>query len=78
MSEPGEFNPEKALREEIEGLANILITLSIQTNQAERLASEAAAQFDALIKLKAFAQQELKRKRDVLTKLQEDVANGSS
>lgn len=74
MTEPTEFNSEKALHEEIEGLANILTTLASQTNHAERIASEAAAQHDALVKLKAFAQQELQRKRSVLTKLQEDAS----
>lgn len=66
------FDPLRALREEIEGVANILKTLTAETQQAEMRASEAAQHYDNMVKLKAFAEQELLRKRRVLTQLQEE------
>lgn len=64
-----EFDEERALREEIQGLSNVLMTLSVQTKHAERIAAEATAQYDALLKLQAFAEGELKRKHAVLFRL---------
>lgn len=71
MSTKGTFDELRALHEEIEGLSGVLTTLTSQTHHAEMHASEAAAQFDALVKLKAFAQQELVRKRKVLQRLEQ-------
>lgn len=61
-----EFDSKRALREEIEGLSNILTTIGAQASQAEMRAGEAAQQFDSLLKLKAYAQSEVARKRKVL------------
>jgi hypothetical protein len=60
------------LREEIEGIANILTTLIAETRQAEMKSAEAHQHYDNMVKLKAFAQQELARKRRVLNQLQEE------
>lgn len=65
------FDPIKALREEIEGVSNILTTLTAETRKAEMAAAEAAQHYDSMVKLKAFAEQELLRKRRVLAQLQE-------
>jgi hypothetical protein len=66
------FDPIKALHEEIEGVSNIVKTLTAETRKAERAAAEAAQYYDSMVKLKAFAEQELLRKRRVLSQLQED------
>jgi hypothetical protein len=66
------FDPIKALREEIEGVSNILTTLTAETVKAEMVAAEATQHYDSMVKLRAFAQQELVRKRQVLAQLQED------
>lgn len=68
----GTFDPRKALGEEIQGLSNVLATLTAETRQAEMRASEAATHYDNMVKLQAFAQQELARKRRVLAKLLEE------
>jgi TnpA family transposase len=68
-----EFEPIKALREEIEGVANILKTLTSEVQSAEMKAAEASQHYDNMVKLKAFTEQELVRKRKVLFKLQADA-----
>ena len=67
----GEFDAKRALGEEIQGMSNILTTLVVETRQAEMRASEAAQHYDSMVKLKAYAEQELVRKRTVLKALQE-------
>ena len=69
-----EFDPIKALGEEIAGVANILKTLSVQVQQAEMKAAEATQHYDDLAKLKAFAEGELARKRRILSQLQEEAS----
>lgn len=64
-----QFDGTRALREEIEGLSNVLTTLTAQTRQAEMRAAESAAQFDALTKLDAFVRGEIMRKRRVLEQM---------
>ncbi len=70
----GEFDPRKALGEEITGLNNVLTALMAETRQAEMKAAEAAQHYDTMVKLKAFAEGELARKRQVMQQLlsQED------
>jgi TnpA family transposase len=63
------------LGEEIQGLSNILATLTAEVRQAEMKASEAATHYDNMVKLKAFADQEITRKRLVLRKLLEEDPN---
>ena len=70
----GEFDGKRALGEEIQGLNNILTTIASMTQQAEMKATEAAQHYDNMVKLKAFAQQEIARKRKVLQALQEQEA----
>lgn len=69
MSEGEGFDAIKALGEEIQGVSNILNTLTAETRQAEMRAAEAATHYDNMVKLQAFAQGELARKRRVLSQL---------
>jgi hypothetical protein len=65
-----EFNPIKALSEEIAGISNILTTLSAETRSAEMKAAEATQHHDSLVKLEAYTKGELALKRQALYKLQ--------
>jgi hypothetical protein len=72
-----DFNPIKAVSEEIAGLSNVLVTLVAETRQAEMKASESAQHYDNMVKLEAFAKQELARKHRVLRQLQDDADHKS-
>lgn len=69
-----DFNPIKALSEEIAGLSNILTTLSAETRFAEMRAAEATQHYDSLVKLEAYTKGELARKRQVLYQLQAEAS----
>jgi hypothetical protein len=66
-----EFDPEKALREEIQGLSDVLKTITVQVNHAERKAGEEQDHLDSMLKLQAFTKGEVARKMNVLRALQE-------
>ncbi len=66
-----EFNPIKALREEIQGLGDVRATILHSARQAERKMVEAEAEHGAVAKLLGFADAELARKRAVLRQLEE-------
>ena len=72
-----EYNPIKALSEEIAGLNNILTTLTAETRQAEMKAAETAQHYDNMVKLEAFAKSEIARKRRVLQQLQEEASKSN-
>lgn len=61
----------KALREEIEGLSNVVSTITKLRSRSEQKVSEAEMEHDSLLKLEAFAKDELKRKRRVLREIEE-------
>ena len=61
-----EFDAERALREEIAGLQEIGSVLTARERRAHQQMSEAEAEYNALAKLRAFADAELARKRAVL------------
>lgn len=71
-----EFDPIKALSDEIAGLSNIQSTLTAEVRQAEMRAAETAQHYDNMVKLKAFADQEIARKRKVLYQLRAEANNG--
>lgn len=72
MPTPVPFDAKKALREEMQGLSEVLTTLVHRERQAQRTATEAEAELNAITKLRGFAQAELDRKRSVLRQLEED------
>ena len=72
-----DYNPIKALNEEIAGLSNILVTLTAETRHAEMRAAETAQHYDNMVKLEAFAKSEIARKRRVLQQLQEEASKSN-
>jgi hypothetical protein len=71
-----DYDARKALGEEIAGVSNILATLAAETRKAEQQAAEAAQHYDSMVKLKAFAEQELARKRKIMQELIAAEQNG--
>lgn len=69
-----EFNPKKALTEEIAGLVDVCQTLSVRLLHARDEFARAEMEFNTLTKLKGFADMELQRKRDVLAELNAQTA----
>lgn len=65
------FDPIKALREEIEGLASVLTTLRNFELRAESDLTRAETELNAARKLVAYARTEMLRKREVLNTLLE-------
>ena len=68
-----EFDPIKALLDEIAGLNNILKTTTVEVRAAEMKAAEAAQHYDNMVKIEAFARGELVRKRRVLEQLRAEA-----
>jgi hypothetical protein len=66
-----DFDPIKALSEEIQGLNDVLHVLSVQVRSAEAKMTEAEHQYGMAVKLRGFAQDELSRKQRVLAHLRE-------
>ncbi len=67
-----EFDPVKALREEIHGLSDIRSVLLAQERRAEEDIGIAEAKRNAMCKLRAFADAELAIKREKLDRLMEE------
>lgn len=65
-----QFDPIKALREEIEGLTGVQKTITTMERRAEMEMGEAEARLNAVRKLSGFCTAELDRKRDVLKQLE--------
>lgn len=68
-----EFDPIKALREEISGLADVRTTIRNLQVSAEGKMGRAEAEYNAVTKLVGFADAELARKREVLRGLEEEA-----
>jgi hypothetical protein len=64
-----EFDPKKALSEEIAGLSDVVKVLIVQRRAVEERMTMAEAEMNALMKLEAFAQGERQRKMRVLADL---------
>lgn len=63
------FDPIKALKEEIAGLADVCKSLGIRERNLERQMGEVEAEYHAVKKLTGFANSELQRKRAVLEQM---------
>jgi hypothetical protein len=66
-----EFDPIKAIREEITGLVEVSKAITIRERHAEEQLGQAEIELNALRKLGGFAKAELERKREVLRRLTE-------
>lgn len=64
-----DFDKERALREEIAGLGDIVTSLGKRSRALEQQYAEVEVEFNAIKKLLGFAQAELERKRAVLQAL---------
>lgn len=64
------FDPIKAIREEIAGLADVAKVISARERAAEAALGQAEAELNAVRKLSGFAKAELARKREVLAHLE--------
>ena len=64
-----DFDPIRALKEEITGLVDVAKTLSVRERALEQKLGETEAEHNAVKKLAGFAKSELDRKRAVLEQL---------
>lgn len=71
MSEPTAFDPAKALREEIQGLNDVLKVAQNATTQYANEYTVAEMKHNAMTKVVGFVSGELARKRAELNKLME-------
>jgi hypothetical protein len=67
------FEPIKALREEIEGLAGVRAAILVTERRAQERLGEAEVEYNMAVKLRGFADAELARKRQVLKDLEEQT-----
>lgn len=67
----GEFDPIKALREEISGVLDVRATLTSEERRAQEELGRAEVQYNAVVKLRGFVDAEIARKRAVLRELEE-------
>lgn len=66
-----EFDPIKALKEEIVGVVDIAATLGHRERHLEQKYGELEVELNTVKKLRGFAAAEIVRKRDVLKQLEE-------
>ena len=64
-----QFDPKKALSEEIAGLSDVVKVLTVQRRSVEDRMTQAEAEMNALLKLESFAVAERQRKQKVLAEL---------
>ena len=67
------FDPIKAIKEEITGLAEVAKAIRVREAQLEGRLGEAEADLNNIRKISGFAQMELQRKRDVLRQLEDEA-----
>jgi hypothetical protein len=67
------FEPIKALREEIVGLAGVRAAILVTERRAQERLGEAEVEYNMAVKLRGFADAELARKRQVLKDLEEQT-----
>lgn len=65
------FDEAKAIREEINGVADIINTLNVRKRGLEQKMVETEAELNAVTKLHGFAKAELDRKHKVLRRIEE-------
>jgi hypothetical protein len=68
-----DFDPIKAIKEEISGLSDVHKVISLRVDQAAKAMGEAEIELNALLKLQGFARSEMDRKREVLQKLEREA-----
>jgi len=68
------FDAIRALREEISGLNEIRLAIETRARRAMQVMSEAEIEYNSIVKLRAFADAEIERKRAILTKLSDEGA----
>jgi hypothetical protein len=61
-----EFDVKKALREEIDGLQGVRSAIIVRQRRAQEKMGEAEIEYNAVTKLRGFAELEIERKRNVL------------
>jgi hypothetical protein len=66
-----QFDGARALREEIQGLGDIKVTIRRRIQVAETRLMEAQSDLDDAVKLRGFCDAEIDRKRAVLKQLEE-------
>ncbi len=66
------FDPINALKEELQGISNVLATVHRQRDRAENRMSEAEVEFNDLRKLEAFIRESHAQKLAALRKLQDE------
>lgn len=66
-----EFDPIRALREEISGVLDVRTTLTSEERRAQEELGRAEVQYNAVVKLRDFVDAEIARKRAVLRELEE-------
>ncbi len=64
------FDAVRAIREEISGLMEIRTTLVARERRAAQTTSEAEIEYNAIVKLRGFADSEIDRKRAILLKME--------
>lgn len=69
-----EFDPIKAMREELAGLADILSTIQRRERAAEEAMSEAENELNAVRKLRGFASIQIGILREKIAKLEREKA----
>lgn len=66
-----QFDPLKAAREELTGLADVMATLRQRENAAEAAMGQAEQELNAIRKLRGFCEIEMLRLRERIRKLEE-------
>ena len=64
------FDAVRALREEIEGLRGVLMTVIITERRAQEELGRAEVEYNAAVKIRGFVEAEITRKRSVLEAMQ--------
>lgn len=68
-----EFDPIKALREEISGVLEVRASLIVEERRAQEVLGQAEVHHNNLVKLRGFTDAELARKRAVLHELEKET-----
>jgi hypothetical protein len=68
-----EFDPARALREEIAGVSDVIKTFRLWETEAEEAMAKAEIRLNAVRKMAGFARGELDRKRAVLMELERET-----
>ena len=67
------MDPIKAMREELQGLAEVNAALRKMVDHATDRIGQAEIELNAVLKIKGYLQIEIERKREILMSLEKDV-----